>query len=191
MFSNAGITGKPIFSILDVDYDTIKNVLDVNVVGAFFCAKHAARVMIPIKKGVIVFTASMVTASYGNSPHPYVASKNALLGLTKNVGVELANYGIRVNCVSPYAIATPMSLNAFGNMLDRQTAEKIFAEGGTLKGALLDEEEVAKAVLYLTSDDSKYVSGLNLILDGGYTTTNMALTEAFKKVFSPTSHQLM
>ncbi|CAN4095137.1 unnamed protein product [Withania somnifera] len=183
MFSNAGIVGKPIFSILEVDYDIIKNVFDVNVVGAFFCAKHAARVMIPAKKGVIVFTASMVTASFGDSPSTYTASKNAVLGLSKKVGVELGEYGIRVNCVSPSGIGTPFALNALGNMVDRQTADKLFAEAGNLKGASLDEEEVAKAVLYLTSDDSKYVSGLNLIIDGGYSTTNVALTEAYKKFF--------
>ncbi|OIT29487.1 momilactone a synthase [Nicotiana attenuata] len=129
MFSNAGIApGKPISSILDVDYDIINNVFDVNVVGAFFSAKHTARVMIPANiRGAIVFTAG--------------------------------EYGIKVNCVSPYFISTPLVLNRTG--MDKQMADELFAEGGNLKGALLDEEDVAKAVLYLTSDDSKYVSGMN------------------------------
>nr|XP_016488372.1 PREDICTED: short-chain dehydrogenase reductase 3a-like [Nicotiana tabacum] len=159
---------------------------DVNVVGAFFCVKHAARVMIPANiRGAIVFTASAATVCYGTDvPHTYSASKNALLGFAKNVGVELGEYGIKVNCVSPYFISTPLVLNRTG--IDKQMADKLFAEAGNLKGALLNEEEVAKAVLYLVSDDSKYVSGMNLVLDGGFSTTNVALTTTYNKLFPPT-----
>ncbi|KAG5573216.1 hypothetical protein H5410_062982 [Solanum commersonii] len=182
MCSNAGVLGKPISSILDVDHDIIRDVFDVNVVGAFFCAKHAARVMIPNKKGVILFTASASTVVFGTGvPHTYASSKNAVLGLSTNVGVELGKYGIRVNCVSPYYISTPLVVNGFG--VEEQKADKWFEEGGNLKGALLDEQDVANAMLYLTSDDAKYVSGHNLILDGGFSTTNVAITEAYKKMF--------
>ncbi|WMV57256.1 hypothetical protein MTR67_050641 [Solanum verrucosum] len=186
MCSNAGVLGKPISSILDVDHDIIKDVFDVNVVGAFFCAKHAARVMIPNKKGVILFTASASTVVFGTGvPHTYASSKNAVLGLSTNVGVELGKYGIRVNCVSPYYISTPLVVNGFG--VEEQKADKWFEEGGNLKGALLDEQDVANAMLYLTSDDAKYVSGHNLILDGGFSTTNVAITDAYKKLF-PSNH---
>ncbi|KAL3351762.1 hypothetical protein AABB24_020040 [Solanum stoloniferum] len=182
MCSNAGVLGKPISSILDVDHDIIKDVFDVNVVGAFFCAKHAARVMIPNKKGVILFTASASTVVFGTGvPHTYASSKNAVLGLSTNVGVELGKYGIRVNCVSPYYISTQLVVNGFG--VEEQKADKWFEEGGNLKGALLDEQDVANAMLYLTSDDAKYVSGHNLILDGGFSTTNVAITDAYKKLF--------
>ncbi|MCD7466479.1 hypothetical protein HAX54_003228 [Datura stramonium] len=183
MFSNAGIAGKFTSSILDVDYDIIKNVLDVNTVGAFFCAKHAAKVMIPTKiKGSIIFTASSATVICAIAPHAYAASKCAVLGLSKNIGVELGKYGIKVNCVSPHLISTPIVMDALG-IVDRETGDKWSAEGGILKGVLLDEEEIAKAVLYLASDDSKYVSGINLVLDGGYSTTNPTLTEAYNKLF--------
>ncbi|XP_006361625.1 secoisolariciresinol dehydrogenase-like [Solanum tuberosum] len=189
MFSNAGIAGKPISSIVDVDYDVIKNVFDVNVVGSFLCAKHAARVMISNNtKGSIIFTASMVTTKYGDTLHTYAASKNAVLGLSKNIGVELGKYGIRVNCISPYAIGTPLALKAFGIAV-REMVDKWFAEAGNLKGALLEEQDVANGVLYLASDDSNYVSGLNLIIDGGYSTTNVALTEAYNKLFLSNAQQ--
>ncbi|KAK4354634.1 hypothetical protein RND71_026828 [Anisodus tanguticus] len=189
MFSNAGVMSNPYTSILDVDYDMIKNVFDVNVVGGFYCAKHAARVMIPNKKGSIIFTASVVTATYSSMTHVYTASKKALLGLSKNVGIELAKYGIRVNCVSPYAISTPLMLNAF--RLNKQMADKWFAEAANLKGPLLGVQDVANAVLYLASDDSKYASGHNLILDGGYSTTNVALTEVYRKLFLSTTNRTM
>lgn len=175
MFSNAGVLGDPFTSIQDVNYNMIKNVFDVNVVGGFFCAKYAARVMIPNKKGVIIFTTSIVSTHYSESMHIYTASKNALLGLSKNVGVELGKYGIRVNSVSPYAISTPLVLNGFG--INKEMADKWSVEAANLKGVLLGVQDVANAVLYLASDDSKYASGLNLILDGGYSTTNVALME--------------
>ncbi|XP_055820678.1 short chain aldehyde dehydrogenase 1-like [Solanum dulcamara] len=192
MFSNAGVAGKSISSILEVDSDIIKNVFDVNVVGAFLCAKHAARVMISANtKGSIIFTTSASTVVHGLVPHAYAASKSAILGLSKNIGVELGKYGIKVNCVSPYYISTPIALNALG-IVEREMGEKWFAEGGNLKGVLLDEQDVANGVLYLASDDSKYVSGLNLVIDGGYSTTNVALGEAYKKLFpSATTNQVM
>lgn len=192
MFINAGVGGKSISSILDVDSEMIKNVLDVNVVGAALCAKHAARVMISSNiKGSIIFTASSATAVYGLVPHAYAASKNAVLGLAKNIGIELGKYGIKVNCVSPHYICTPLAMNALG-LVDREMGEKWFEEGGNLKGALLDEQDVANGVLYLASDDSKYVSGLNLVIDGGYSTTNVALGVAYKKLFpSTTINQVM
>ncbi|XP_049355603.1 short chain aldehyde dehydrogenase 1-like [Solanum verrucosum] len=192
MFSNAGVAGKSISSILDVDSDIIKNVFDVNVVGAFLCAKHAARVMISNNtKGSIIFTTSAATVVYGIVPHAYAASKSAVLGLSKNIGVELGKYGIKVNCVSPHYISTPLTLNALG-ISEREMGEKWFAEGGNLKGVLLDEQDVANGVLYLASDDSKYVSGLNLVIDGGYSTTNIAIGEAYNKLFpSGTANQVM
>nr|BAA06241.1 TFHP-1 protein [Nicotiana tabacum] len=139
MFQYAGIGGKSISSILDV-VRIIKTVFDVNIVGAFFCAKHAARVMIPFKKRFHYLHSKLLSRTH------ILHQKGAVLGFSKNIGVELGKYGIKVNCVSPHYISTPLVLNALG-IAEREIAEKWFAAGGNLKGALLDEEEVAKAVL--------------------------------------------
>ncbi|KAJ1394554.1 Short-chain dehydrogenase/reductase SDR [Sesbania bispinosa] len=183
LFSNAGIIGNAAnTSILTVDHADLKRVLDVNVCGAFLTAKHAAKVMVPEKKGSIIFTASMASVTHdASSPHAYVASKHAVVGLMKNLGVELGKHGIRVNCISPYAVATPMLRGVTG--MEKERIEKVFSEAANLKGVVLRDEDVAEAALFLASDESKYVSGLNLVVDGGYSTTNVSVSvnQAFNK----------
>ncbi|XP_073157376.1 secoisolariciresinol dehydrogenase-like [Henckelia pumila] len=181
MFANAGIPGAGNRQgILGTDYKDLKRVFETNVFGAFLCAKHAARVMIPAKKGSIVFTSSVASVSYGDVPHPYVASKCAVVGLAKNLCVELGQYGIRVNSVSPFGVASPMLVNAMG--LGKSGVERLVSEIATLKGESVDANDVAEAVLFLGSGMSKYVSGQNLVIDGGYSLTNAALAEAYKKM---------
>ncbi|KAK0584699.1 hypothetical protein LWI29_017371 [Acer saccharum] len=182
-FSNAGILGNSYPSILSINYEDFKRVFDVNVYGAFLAAKHAARVMIPAKRGSIIFHSSVASVTFGHSPHTYTASKNALVGLTKSLCVELGGHGIRVNCVSPFAVATNLLRKAMGDV-DKKTAEDLISESANLKGVVLEANNVSEAVLYLGSDESKYVSGLNLVLDGGYSTTNVALHEAKRNFFA-------
>nr|POF16860.1 secoisolariciresinol dehydrogenase [Quercus suber] len=81
MFNNAGISGNMVSQILESENEDFKRVLDVNVFGAFLGAKHAARVMIPAKKGTILFTSSMASVLAGDIPHSYAASKHAVLQL--------------------------------------------------------------------------------------------------------------
>ncbi|XP_059627764.1 secoisolariciresinol dehydrogenase-like [Cornus florida] len=168
MFNNAGILGiKKANNILENDKSQFEKILRVNVVGAFLGTKHAARVMIPARQGAIINTASVCSVMGGLAPHDYTCSKHALLGLTRNTAVELGKFGIPVNCVSPYAVPTPMPMEFF-DMKDEDFNDAI----STLKGVSLKAEDIAKAVLYLASDDSKYVSGHNLIVDGGFTVVN-------------------
>ncbi|KAK9985902.1 hypothetical protein SO802_030853 [Lithocarpus litseifolius] len=117
MFNNAGITGNIESGILESENENFERVFHVNVFGAFLGAKHAARVMIPSKKGSILFTSSIVSVMASNTSHAYKASKHAVVGMAKNLSVELGQYGIRVNCVSPFTVGTPMVLKnaAIGN----------------------------------------------------------------------------
>lgn len=170
MYNNAGITGKVYPTVLDADGEDFKRVLDINVCGAFLGAKHAARVMIPAKRGVILFTASIASTCAGESPHAYTTSKHAVVGLMKNLCVELGQYGIRVNAISPCGIATPLLRNAVG--LEKGMLEEVLSASAVLKGPVPEPEDVAEAALYLSGDEAKFVSGLNLVVDGGYTTTN-------------------
>ncbi|CAL1409800.1 unnamed protein product [Linum trigynum] len=174
MYSNAGIAGErfnPLakikkVGILSVDREAFGKVFDVNVYGSFLAAKHAARVMVPQKSGTILLTGSAVTASYGTTPHMYSASKHAVVGLAKNLCVELGEFGIRVNCISPFGTPTPMGEESMG--LDEKTLEEMFTTIGNLKGVVLKPKDVAEVALSLVSDESKYLSGLNLLVDGGF-----------------------
>ena len=182
MFNNAGISGDMNSTILGSDIENFKRVFDVNVLGVFLGAKHAARVMIPAKSGVILFTSSVASVVAGETPYAYAMSKHAVVGLTKNLCVELGKDGIRVNCISPYGVATPMLVGAMG--MQKEVVEEVVCAAATLKGAVPTAEDVAEAALYLGSDQGKYVSGVNLVVDGGYSITNTAFNMVVKSSMS-------
>ncbi|GFY97931.1 hypothetical protein Acr_12g0004720 [Actinidia rufa] len=169
MYNNAGIVDRPFGSILDTSKDDLDRVLQVNLVGSFLGAKHAARVMVPQHQGCILFTASACTAIGGLSTHAYTVSKHGILGLVKNLAAELGQFGIRVNCISPSGVLT--------NLVPLTEAEKAQAEMmgaklANLQGKILKAEDVAKSALFLASDDASYISGLNLLVDGGVSVVN-------------------
>lgn len=177
--NNAGLSGPPCKDIRNVDLSDFEKVFDVNVKGVFLGMKHASQVMIPAKKGSIISLCSVSSRLGGLGPHAYTGSKHAVLGLTKSVAAELGQYGIRVNCVSPYAVLTDLSLVHLAEEERTEDAKAGFrafiARNANLQGLELTAEDVANAVLFLASDDARYISGENLFVDGGFTAVNHSL----------------
>ncbi|RWR82295.1 Short-chain dehydrogenase/reductase SDR [Cinnamomum micranthum f. kanehirae] len=176
MFNNAGITDAFKPSIVESDKSDFERVLSTNVIGVFLGTKHAARVMMPTRCGSIINTSSVASRMGGLAPHAYTSSKHAVVGLTRNAAIELGQFGIRVNCVAPYLVPTPLACSTF--KMGKEEIAKRASVGSILKGVLLEAQDIAQAVLYLGSDESRYVNGHNLMVDGGYTLTNPTLIDA-------------
>jgi NAD(P)-dependent dehydrogenase (short-subunit alcohol dehydrogenase family) len=169
MFSNAGM-GRAILTgeqtVLDVDMSAYDKVMAVNARGMVACVKHAAKAMIEGGvKGSIVCTASVAASIGGDKFLDYVMSKHAVLGLVRSASLQMGAYGIRVNCVSPGAVGTPLLKNMFG--CENEEADKVYEMSASLKGGVLRPKNIADAVVFLASEDSEFVTGHNLAVNGG------------------------
>jgi NAD(P)-dependent dehydrogenase (short-subunit alcohol dehydrogenase family) len=171
MLNNAGIADDSKARIIDNEMADFERVLKINVTGVFLGIKHAARVMIPARSGTIISTASVSSLLGAAASHAYCCSKHAVLGLTRNAAAELGQFGIRVNCLSPYALATPLARKFIG-VDDDEALEIAMNSFANLKGVTLKTEDVANAALYLASDEARYISGHNLFIDGGFSVQN-------------------
>jgi NAD(P)-dependent dehydrogenase (short-subunit alcohol dehydrogenase family) len=172
IFNNAGFGGVG-GRIEAIDIAGFDQTIGVLLRGVLLGMKHAAPVMKRQGGGSIVSTASVAGLQAGFGPHVYSAAKAAVIQLTKTVAMELGEHNIRVNCICPGAIATPI----FGKGLG-MSAEQAEALVPQMKGILENvqpikrsgvPDDIAQAVLWLASDDATFVNGHALVVDGGLT----------------------
>ena len=157
LVNNAGVS--LIKQIQDVTYDEYNRLMSVNMGGTFLCSREASKGMIDKQSGVIVNISSVWGEVGGSCESVYSASKAALLGFTKALAKELGWSGIRVNCVSPGVIDTPMNAHFSQDEMLALKEEIPMGRIGT-------GEDVANAVMYLV--ENEYVTGIDLPVNGGF-----------------------
>jgi NAD(P)-dependent dehydrogenase (short-subunit alcohol dehydrogenase family) len=167
LVNNAGISGanKPTHQVTAEEWD---RVMAVNVKGVFFCTKHAIPYMKQAGKGSIINLSSIYGLVGGPDVPPYHASKGAVHLMTKTDAMLYAPDQIRVNSIHPGYIWTPMVENFLKQMGNVEEGKK--AAGGLHPlGHIGEPDDIAYGILYLASDESKFVTGSELVIDGGYT----------------------
>ncbi|KPI00318.1 3-alpha-(or 20-beta)-hydroxysteroid dehydrogenase [Actinobacteria bacterium OK006] len=161
LVNNAGIAG-PIVGLLEVSEDLYRSIMDINLAGTFFGMQAVLPTMVENGKGSIVNISSLAGMRYDTTVNPaYSASKFAIRGFTKQAAFEFGKHGIRVNAVMPGAIMTPMARAALSDEAIASVSQHIPAR------RFADASEVSEAVVFLASDKASYVSGVDLVVDGG------------------------
>jgi NAD(P)-dependent dehydrogenase (short-subunit alcohol dehydrogenase family) len=171
LVNNAGILYMQNF--LEHSEETWDNTMGVNVKGSFLCAKAVAPYMMEQRSGKIINVGSIFGHNGVSGCLAYGVSKMAIHGLTKMLAVELAPYNIKVNAVAPGNIITPINLPLYESMSpkgDVEEGKRILAEKHYPLGRLGDVRDVALGMVYLASEDSDFVTGHILFIDGGYST---------------------
>ncbi|KAJ3697575.1 hypothetical protein LUZ61_001280 [Rhynchospora tenuis] len=172
MYNNVGIAGTLATTILDLELEGFDRAMAVNVRSMVAGIKHACRVMIPHQAGSIICTASTAAILGGIAPHDYAVSKAAVVGLVKSTAAELNQHGIRVNCISPHTLPTQLVVDGFKKLWgidDEKKVAEMTHNAWEFKGATCEAADVAEAAVFLASDDAKYISGHNLVVDAGFT----------------------
>jgi NAD(P)-dependent dehydrogenase (short-subunit alcohol dehydrogenase family) len=169
LYANAGVSGgfKNFLELTPKDW---MDVLSVNLIGVYLAVKHAARIMVPNKKGAIVLTASVAGLRSGAGGAPYSSSKAGVISLAQTSANLLGGTGVRVNAICPGIIETGMTKPIFDRAKERGTEGKI-GQLNPLK-RYGHPEEIAQMALFLASDASSYVNGQAFPVDGGLSSSH-------------------
>ena len=166
LYNNAGISPADDASVLDTSVDAWQRVQDVNTKGVFLCCKHGIPYLLERGGGSVINVASFVAIlGAATSQISYTASKGAVLSMSKELGVQFARQGIRVNALCPGPVETPLLLAIYGD--DPSAFKRRQVHWPT--GRLGRPREIVNAALFLASDESSFVNGAAFVVDGGLT----------------------
>jgi NAD(P)-dependent dehydrogenase (short-subunit alcohol dehydrogenase family) len=172
MCNNAGFGGA-VGPIAEIPVEEFDRTLGVLLRGVFLGTKHAAPILVAQGSGTIINTASVAGLRAGYAPHVYSVAKAAVIQLTRSVAMELGEKGVRVNCICPGGIATPLLASAFtGEGTDEAAALALVKQAISVFQPLQRAglpEDIAAAALWLASEESSFVNGHALVVDGGLT----------------------
>ncbi len=163
-FNNAGISPPDDDSILDTDLDTWRKVQEVNLTSVYLCCKAALPYMLEQGSGSIINTASFVAVmGAATSQISYSASKGGVLSMSRELGVQFARDGVRVNALCPGPVNTPLLKELFATDAERAARRLVHVPMGRFG----EPEEMANAVLFLASDESSFITANAFLVDGG------------------------
>ena len=163
-FNNAGISPPEDDSILDTDLDAWRRVQEVNLTSVYLCCKAALPYMLEQRRGSIINTASFVAVmGAATSQISYSASKGGVLSMSRELGVQFARQGVRVNALCPGPVNTPLLQELFATDAERAARRLVHVP----MGRFAEPEEIANAVLFLASDESSFITASTFLVDGG------------------------
>jgi NAD(P)-dependent dehydrogenase (short-subunit alcohol dehydrogenase family) len=166
LYNNAGISPDDDASVLDTSVEAWDRVQAVNTRGVFLCCKHGIPHLLERGGGSVINVASFVAIlGAATSQISYSASKGAVLSMSRELGVQFARRGVRVNALCPGPVETPLLLNIFGDNPEALERRRIHWP----TGRLAKPREIVNAALFLASDESSYVNGATFLVDGGLT----------------------
>jgi len=164
LFNNAGISPSDDDSILTTGLEAWQRVQDVNLTSVYLCCKYGIPLLLERGGGSIINTASFVAVlGSATSQISYTASKGGVLSMSRELGVQFARQGIRVNALCPGPVNTPLLQELFAKDPERAARRLIHVPAGRFA----EPEEIASAVLFLASDDSSFVNASTFLVDGG------------------------
>ena len=164
LFNNAGIAPADDVSVLDTGLEAWRRVQDVNLTAVFLCCKHGIPHLLARGGGAVVNTASFVAVmGAATSQISYTASKGGVLALSRELGVELARRGVRVNAICPGPVNTPLLRELFAKDPEKAARRLVHLP----MGRFAEAAEIAAAACFLASDDASYITAATFLVDGG------------------------